>query len=198
MGLGDLLPAILEQLNHGVPSLVKCPNDQASIAELNDQESIRASDCCDFGSALFFGEKSVSLLPKDKWTNSHNKYLYQLAAASLHNGRIHEAKTSLHTIIAQEKETKDNIDAHILLAKITFLCRKDLPTSFGMLSNILAILGEFIPNKDDAIRRTSHQRSKTKLMMMNSEMSHYIKTEDWKKHAIMESYSLLSTVVSFN
>ena len=190
--LSDLLPTILEQLNHGVPSLIKCPDDRASIAELNYKESVRALDCCDCASAVFFGEKSVSLLRKDSWTINHKKYLYQLAAASFHSGCIHEATISLHTIIAQEKDMKESIGAHIFLAKIIFLGCKDLPKSFEMFTNILAMLGEFIPGQDDAVSRTSHQRSKTKLTMMNSELSHYNNiTEDWKEIAIMESYSQL-------
>ena len=71
---GDTLFTIIEQINHGVPSLLTTLSDQISVAQLNFQAGISTMNHFDFVGALMYLKIAASLLPTDAW-----KTLYGLS-----------------------------------------------------------------------------------------------------------------------
>jgi predicted ATPase len=92
--MGDVLPAVLEQINHGSPLLCN-DSERTSIAKLNFEAASYAMQSYNFTAAYQLSKTAVSFLRDDSWTadfdvslNSH--LLLSKAACSCNN--LNEAK----------------------------------------------------------------------------------------------------------
>jgi predicted ATPase len=114
----DALFATIEQINHGVPSLIIGSSHQHAVAELNYDASVKSMHCSNFTSAFDYIKAAVSLLANDSWTTQYSvsiKYHLQLGKAAFPCGATDEAKSALDTIIDHGKCLDDMIDAYFLL-----------------------------------------------------------------------------------
>jgi hypothetical protein len=118
-----------------------------------------------------------------------------MAQASFLCGLLDEANSCLDMIISNEHDIELKIDSYIFEAEISFLGRKALPQAFEEFKHVLGILGEVIPDKDECVRNASLQVAKSTYEMKDSELSHYIPTDEQCIVATMRAYSQLVSVV---
>ncbi|KAL7516121.1 hypothetical protein ACHAWX_001173, partial [Stephanocyclus meneghinianus] len=141
----DALFATIEQINHGVPSLLIGTLHESAVAELNYEASVKSMHCVNFTSALNYIQAGVSLLGEDSWTTKYStslKYYLQLGKAATPCGSSDEAKAALDKIIDSGKCLEFKIDAYYLLVADTSL------ESVRMCVHDLRLLGEELPNED--------------------------------------------------
>jgi predicted ATPase len=130
----DNREVLLQQINHGVPSMVICTSHKNIISELNYEASCEMTSCANFTSALKHIKAAASLLPDDRWTIEYAaslKYLMQMARAALACGDIDAAQRSLNEIINNGKNLDDKLDAFFLIAAIP--SRESLDTCIHVL-----------------------------------------------------------------
>jgi hypothetical protein len=114
----DALFATIDQINHGVPSLLIGTSHQHNVAELNYEASVKSMQCAEFTLAFDYAKAAVSLLANDSWTSQYSvsiKYYLQLGKSAFSCGFIREAKAALDTIVEGGKCLEDKIDAYFLL-----------------------------------------------------------------------------------
>eukprot|EP00804_Cyclotella_cryptica_P019420 CCRYP_006611-RA/>CCRYP_006611-RA protein AED:0.16 eAED:0.08 QI:0/0/0/1/0.75/1/5/0/1159 len=157
----DALFATIEQINHGVPSLLIGTSHQNAVAELNYEASVKSTHCASFTSAFRYIKAAVSLLSGDSWTTHYTislKYYLQLAKAAIPCGSSDEAKAALDKIIDDGKCLEDKIDAYFLLVASPSL------ESVQMCVHVLRLLGEELPDEDLEACQINSALSETKEM----------------------------------
>ena len=95
------LYAILDQINHGVPSL--CDESQSiSIAKLNLEAGLASMLQSNYTSGYNFARSAVSLLPEGSWETRYDLCLrlYSLLAKTAYScNQVDEAKVRVHIMI---------------------------------------------------------------------------------------------------
>lgn len=120
----DALFATVDQINHGVPSLVIGSSYQHNVAEINYEASVKSTHQAAFTSAFNYAKVAVSLLRDDSWATQYSlsiKYYLQLGKSAFSCGCINEAKAALGKVIDGSKCLEDKIDAYFLLVAIPSL-----------------------------------------------------------------------------
>eukprot|EP00804_Cyclotella_cryptica_P019177 CCRYP_021112-RB/>CCRYP_021112-RB protein AED:0.02 eAED:0.02 QI:21/1/1/1/1/1/4/1110/1196 len=146
----DALFATVEQINHGVPSLVRGTAHENVVAELNYKASCEMMRCSNFTSALDYIRAAVSLLADDSWTVQYAislKYHLQLGKAAFPCGSIDETKSALNKVIEFGKCLDDKIDAYFLLVAMQS-CGAPSLEEIGICVQVLRLLGEDLPKED--------------------------------------------------
>ena len=92
--------AILDQINHGVPSL--CDESQSiSIAKLNLEAGLVSMFQSNYTSGYNYAKSGISLLPEGSWSTQYElclKLYCLLAKTAFSRSRIDEAKVRVHNI----------------------------------------------------------------------------------------------------
>ena len=86
---------ILDQVNHGVPSLLRGESERISISKLNYEAGLEAMHGCNFTASYQYSSACISLLPSDSWEQYHDLCLktYCLHSKSaFSNRKFEEAK----------------------------------------------------------------------------------------------------------
>jgi predicted ATPase len=71
----DLLFVMLDQINHGVPSLLKNESERISCAELNYEAGVESFCRSNFTVGYKHAKIAISLLPNDSWKNHFDLFL---------------------------------------------------------------------------------------------------------------------------
>ena len=91
----DILFDVVEQINHGVPSLVRDDSQRVSIMKLNIEAGSQAMLRSNYISAYTYASVARMLLPKDSWSTLLDLSLqvhFQLAKAAYSNSKLDEAR----------------------------------------------------------------------------------------------------------
>lgn len=91
----DILPSILDQLNHGVPELLHSRSQHISICKLNHKAASKMMQCYNYVSAYELSKTTISLLPDDSWQTHYDLSLeayFLLSKAAYSNREIGGAK----------------------------------------------------------------------------------------------------------
>eukprot|EP00804_Cyclotella_cryptica_P019416 CCRYP_006604-RB/>CCRYP_006604-RB protein AED:0.03 eAED:0.03 QI:114/1/1/1/1/1/5/168/1358 len=163
----DALFVTIEQINHGVPSLLIGTSHQNAVAELNYEASVKSMHCANFTSAFDYIKAAVSLLSGDSWTTHYTvslKYYLQLGKAAIPCGFMDEAKAALNKIIDGGKCLEDKIDAYFLLTAMQS-CGTHTDEEIDMCVHVLRLLGEDIPTEGLELCQIVSAVNKTKQLI---------------------------------
>jgi len=148
--LGGALFQLVDQINHGIPSLIQ-PRMQIDIAELNFSAGRKAMDLSDFETAYSYLNNAFPLLPENHWS-SHYDFslrLFLLRAKSTYLcGNIEEAYDSLKEIIENGRCIEDTLDAYYLHVTILHAC-EEREEAYTICCEVLSQLKEKIPDSVD-------------------------------------------------
>ena len=119
---------IVDQINHGVPSLVA--NElQSDIIELNFKSGSRAFDRSDYETAQSYLDHSFALLgtmvPKNHWSTRYefSLRLFMLSAKVAYAcGNIQKAYRLLKEILEVARCLEDELDAYSLRVNVSLTC----------------------------------------------------------------------------
>ena len=122
-GSNDATFLIVNQINHGVPSLVK-HEIAVEIAELNLKAGDRAMAFSDYETASSYLSKAMALLPQSHWRDHYELCLrlYILsakAAYSCSRGNIQQTRTLLKSILDNGRCIGDKLDAYYLYVTVS-------------------------------------------------------------------------------
>ena len=114
----DVIFHIVDQINHGVPSLVQ-PEIGVEIAELNLKAGDRAMTFSDYETASSYLRKAMALLPQSHWRDHYEMSLrlYMLsakAAYSCSRGNAQQTRALLKSILDNGRCIGDKLDAYYL------------------------------------------------------------------------------------
>lgn len=87
----------LDQVNHGVPTLLRDESQRLSIANLNYKAAVQMRQSYNYTSAYVLAKRSISLLPDDSWSTNYDtslKFYQLLSRAAYSNGMVDHAKVS--------------------------------------------------------------------------------------------------------
>jgi predicted ATPase len=87
----------LDQVNHGVPALLRDESQRLSIANLNHKAAVQMMQSYNYTFAYLLAKRSISLLPDDSWSTNYDtslKFYELLSRAAYSNGMIDHAKVS--------------------------------------------------------------------------------------------------------
>jgi len=119
--LGDAIFQVVDQINHGVPSLIQ-PEVQVDVADLNFSAGSRAMKLSDYKTAYSYLNNALSLLPQGHW-NSHYELSLRLyflkSKAAYSRGNIEEAHRSLKQILEKGRCADDMLDAYHLHVSVS-------------------------------------------------------------------------------
>lgn len=109
---------IVDQINHGVPSLVQ-PEAGMEIALLNLKAGARAMEFSDYETASSYLSKAMTLLPQNHWRDHYDMSLrlYILSAKAAYScscDNIEQTRTLLKTILENGRTIGDKLDAYYL------------------------------------------------------------------------------------
>lgn len=96
----NILSAILDQINHGVPSLLSGQSHRMSVAKLYYHAGAEAMKCYNYTSAYIHAKSAILLLPDDSWTIQHDlslKLYFLLSKAAFSYNKLDEAKAREHS-----------------------------------------------------------------------------------------------------
>jgi predicted ATPase len=91
----EILFCILDQINHGIPLLLRDKEQRLSIAKLNHEAASRMFQSYNYTSAYNLVKRAISLLPDDAWNTCYDLSLqcyFLLSKAAYSNRKIDEAK----------------------------------------------------------------------------------------------------------
>ena len=146
--VGELLFLIVDQINHGAVSTLKCPSQQTSVVELNFEAGTKAMNCSNFMSAYSYLNAGILLLPDDSWSNHYdlclNLFLLHAKAARA-SGLTDEAYHSLNKVLEKGHCLEDKLDAYLLTIPI-LLAKKDVFNALRTCREVLGLLGEDVPD----------------------------------------------------
>lgn len=122
-GTNDATFLIVDQINHGVPSLVQ-PEGAVEIAELNLKAGVRAMEFSDYLTASSYLSKARSLLPTSHWQDHYelSLRLYFMSAKvaySCSTDNIQHTRTLLKAILENGRSIGDKLDAYLLHATVS-------------------------------------------------------------------------------
>ncbi len=122
-GSNDTTFHIVDQINHGVPSLVQ-PSVRVEIAELNGKAGARAMAFSDYETASSYLNKAMSLLPTSHWQENYDLSLrlYFLSAKATYTrscDNIQESITLLNAILMNGRSIEDKLDAYHLYVTVS-------------------------------------------------------------------------------
>ncbi|KAL3799465.1 hypothetical protein HJC23_013920 [Cyclotella cryptica] len=141
----DALFATIQQINHGVPSLLTGSSLKHDVAELNYEASVKSMHCSKFTEAYGYIKAALSLLADDSWTTQYSesiKYHLQLGKSAISCGSSSEANVVLGKVLDGGRCLEDKIDAYFLL------CHTPSHESVQMCVHVLRLLGEELPHED--------------------------------------------------
>jgi len=148
--LGGALFQVVDQINHGIPSLIK-PRMKIVIAELNFNAGRKAMDLSDFETASSYLNNALPLLPKNRWRRHYDfsLRLLLLRAKTIYlRGNIEEACDSLMEIIKNGRCIEDKLDAYYLHVTILHAC-EEREEAYTICCEVLSQLKETIPDYVD-------------------------------------------------
>eukprot|EP00804_Cyclotella_cryptica_P020127 CCRYP_014899-RB/>CCRYP_014899-RB protein AED:0.03 eAED:0.03 QI:211/1/1/1/1/1/6/342/1334 len=195
---GDLV-AVIDQINHGVPSLVRSQSQRISIARLNFTAGSKAMQCYDYISAYTHAKAAILLLPSDSWRMHYDLSLglyFQLAKSAYPSNKIDEAIEALNKIVKHADCVETRLNGYTLLHSILFntCASNDTEQLLVTIVNVLKSLGEDIPADDVARRdvatqvrlakRNFERESDDALLQMH-------KNSSKPNVAIMQAYNIL-------
>ncbi len=111
----DAIFQIVDQINHGVPSLVQ-PEVRVEIAELNLKAGARAMEFSDYETASSYLRKAMSLLPQSHWQDHYelSLRLYILGAKAESCSSTRQTRRLLKSILENGRCIRDKLDAYHL------------------------------------------------------------------------------------
>lgn len=115
-GLNDTIFPIVDQINHGVPSLVR-PEVAVEILELNLKAGARAMEFLDYETASSYLSKAILLLPQCHWQDHYELSLslyISSAKAAYSCGDTQQTRTLLNAILLNGRCIEDKLDAYYL------------------------------------------------------------------------------------
>ena len=118
---GGAMFTIVDQINHGIPSLIQ-HKMQRNVVELNFDSASRAMDRSDHETAQSYLNNALALLPNDHWTSNYefSLRLFSLSAnAAYSSGNIEKAYDSLKEILKQGRCLEDKLDAYCLYVTVS-------------------------------------------------------------------------------
>ncbi|KAL3760940.1 hypothetical protein ACHAWU_009619 [Discostella pseudostelligera] len=148
-GTNDATFLIVDQINHGVPSLVQ-PEGAVEIAELNLKAGVRAMEFSDYLTASSYLSKAMSLLPTSHWQDHYELslrlyFLSAKAAYSCSTDNIQHTRTLLKAILENGRSIGDKLDAYHL--HVTILYNQGEPeAAYFTCCQVLRELNETIPD----------------------------------------------------
>ena len=196
--LGDEIFTIVDQINHGLNSLMQNPALCIDIAELNFKA---ASKAMHYSSSVIAGSylnAALSLLPKGHWRSHYNltlrlKFLSAKAAYSC--GCIEKAYGALQNIVDKGHCLEDKLDSYLLLVSI--LHSQEKAEAYTTCNDVLLKLGEKIPEFFDSKGATEMVKKTSKLLENLSEEDLLgLKVMDSDLRRTLQFYGMMN-IVSF-
>eukprot|EP00804_Cyclotella_cryptica_P023399 CCRYP_000531-RA/>CCRYP_000531-RA protein AED:0.03 eAED:0.03 QI:150/1/1/1/1/1/4/75/1330 len=195
----DTLFTIIDQINHGVPSLVCCESQRISIAKLNYEACSKAMQSFNYTSAYTHSKAAISLLPDDSWKTQYdlNLIVHFLFAKAAHPcKKVVEARDSLNKILYHADCIGTKLDAYTILESILLSASafKEMQQLFTTIRGALNSLGENIPDEHTASQElTNEVNSAKKCFEMESDDSllNIHKSGSKKDCFIIHAYNIL-------
>lgn len=193
---------ILDQLNHGVPSLLQSESERLSVAKLNHEAASAMLQSYNYTSAYQRSMTAVSLLPVDSWDSHYDlnlDYHLLLSQAAYSHRKIEVAKDALNKVVEHATSLHTKLDAYYLLHSLLLaaLVPKEMGQLLNTIVDVLGALGENVPVANVTSEDVSSQVCSAKLQFQsksNDDLLHNY-TQDSKDHVtIMRMYNILSNL----
>ena len=138
--LKDAIFQVVDQINHGVPSMIQTVM-KVQVAVLNLQAGSRAIELSDYKTAYTYLKNAHSLLPENHWSTQYRLSLQVFflgAKAAYSCGNLEEAHDLLQTILQKGHCIEDKLDAYYLHVTVSTDCFPSvrLNTGFALLNLI--------------------------------------------------------------
>ncbi|KAL7538257.1 hypothetical protein ACHAXR_008411, partial [Thalassiosira sp. AJA248-18] len=148
--LGARIFQIVDQINHGIPDLIR-PDMQMDIAVLNFKSGSTAIEFSDYDTALSYLNNALLLLPINHWSSNYElclRLFYLKAKATYSCGDIENAYELLKKIIEKGRCTEDKLDAYYLYVTILHACDES-NEAYITCQEVLSQLNETVPGSID-------------------------------------------------
>jgi predicted ATPase len=197
------LYAILDQINHGVPSL--CDESQSiSIAKLNLEAGLASMLQSNYTSGYNYAKSAVSLLPVDSWETRYDLCLrlYCLLAKTAYScNQIDEAKSAANEIVEHASSPRDKLDGYAIQHYIVMnTCdTSDAGRLKSTILQLLESLGEHIPPNMSEESVESEVASAIEYFETHSDQDHvhmYTNVDTNNQAVIIRAYAILALLAS--